>query len=120
MPVAKAGTVLVKKLQYCTARTQVESVSVLAVTKVGLFISRRFEDHGSVPHYLKKKKINPLRKKNILTTLLKSCCRDRSGNTEFPGKSPQDVPCTAAAVEAVVLQTGFRRFTSMQDCIIAA
>lgn len=56
MPVAKAGTVLVKKLQYCTARTQVESVSVLAVTKVGLFISCRFEDHGSVPHYLKKKK----------------------------------------------------------------
>lgn len=35
---------------------------------------------------------------------------DRSGNTEFPGKSPQDVPRTPAVVEAVVLQTGFRRF----------
>lgn len=43
------------EFQYCAARTGVESVSALVVTKVGLFISCRFEDCGSVPHYLKKK-----------------------------------------------------------------
>lgn len=42
------------EFQYCAARTGVESVSALVVTKVGLFISCRFGDCGSVPHYLKK------------------------------------------------------------------